>query len=107
MPLGYKGAFTSIVFEHKCPNTNPAILWAGAATWKALFEDRPKLGFPVWPVAAPLAAQEQRILKAIRQERLATVDWQRFVGPGARLRMLVLAAVARKLRRPEAVAALV
>lgn len=43
LPLGYKNAFTCIVFPHKCPNTNPAILWASKAnSWNAIFPDRPE-----------------------------------------------------------------
>jgi hypothetical protein len=64
IPVGYEKAFTCIVFEHKCPNTNPPILWAGSKSWKPMFEARPKLGFPVWPIATELADQEQRILEA-------------------------------------------
>ena len=94
---------TAFLF-HAGSSDYPAVL---TANWKALFEDRPKLGFPVWPVAVPPDVQERRILESLGQQRLANMSWQRFVNPGARLRMLVLAAVARKLRRPEAIAALV
>ncbi len=43
MSLGFKNSFTLILFSHKCPNTNPAILWAGSKKWSALFPARPEL----------------------------------------------------------------
>ncbi len=43
IPLGYKGAFTAIVFTHKCPNTNPVILWSSKTkSWNAIFSARPE-----------------------------------------------------------------
>lgn len=42
MSEGYLNAFTLIVFPHKCPNTDPAILWSShKGTWNALFAVRP------------------------------------------------------------------
>jgi hypothetical protein len=42
-PLGFQNAFTCIVFSHKCPNTNPPILWASKVnSWNAIFSDRPE-----------------------------------------------------------------
>lgn len=46
---GYNGAFTLVVFPHKCPNTNPAILWASKNdSWIALFGNRPELYIKRW-----------------------------------------------------------
>lgn len=46
MPLGFEDSFTLIIFPHKCPNTNPAILWASKPkSWNALFPIRPEFDF--------------------------------------------------------------
>jgi hypothetical protein len=46
MSLGFGGAMTLIVFQHKCPNTVPAILWSSnGKSWKSLFPTRPELDY--------------------------------------------------------------
>jgi len=35
--LGFGNALSTIVFEHKCPNTAPGILWHKTKTWTPLF----------------------------------------------------------------------
>lgn len=38
--LGFRKSFTLVVYDHGCPNTAPAILWAQTDTWNALFPGR-------------------------------------------------------------------
>jgi len=43
-PLGYKNMFTFLYFDHKCPNTSPAILWAPSSKkWRSMFPTRPEI----------------------------------------------------------------
>lgn len=50
MACGFDGAFTNIVLPHKCPNTNPAILWAAnGKKWQSLFPTRPEMVFQPLP----------------------------------------------------------
>lgn len=43
LSLGYKDAFTFIIFPHSCPNTNPSILWSSKKkSWNAIFSIRPE-----------------------------------------------------------------
>ena len=100
IPLGYRRAFSLVVFEHKCPNTAPAILWAGGKTWKPLFKARPQLGFPSWPQSIPPNERDKRVLTSLGQTRLADVELTRFTGLQGRLKLLLLAAIAKKKRRP-------
>ncbi|MCD7982711.1 MAG: hypothetical protein LUG19_00465 [Desulfovibrio sp.] len=37
--FGYKNSMCNIIFEHKCPNNTPAILWADSKKWSALFKN--------------------------------------------------------------------
>ena len=102
LSLGFGEALTCMVFEHHCPNTAPAILWAERKiTWKALFKKRPGLGTLAWPVSINQTQRDSTFLASIRQEKLSLQDWQNhFSGPG-RLRILVVATVAKKLHRPQ------
>lgn len=101
-PLGFGEAFTCLVFEHKCPNTAPAILWADKkSTWKALFPARPGLDESAWPVPANQSRRDSMFLEAIGQEKLSVVDWQEHFSGTGRLRVLLLAAIAKKLHRPQ------
>lgn len=102
LPLGFREAFTCLVFEHKCPNTAPAILWAEKkSTWKALFKARPGLDEPSWPIPVNQQRRDSMFLKAIGQNKLSITDWQAQFSGAGRLRMLLLAAVAKKLHRAE------
>lgn len=49
IPFGYKDVFTCLAFDYKCPNTAPAIIWAGSNEWRALFATRPRLHEQEWP----------------------------------------------------------
>jgi hypothetical protein len=68
--LGFQDAFTCIVFAHKCPNTNPAILWSSKKdSWNAIFPDRPEFIMEGLTVYRKRHHQE-RILKALGHTRL-------------------------------------
>jgi hypothetical protein len=69
-PLGFQDAFTCIVFSHKCPNTNPAILWASKTnSWNAIFTYRPEFIIDDVTFNGKKNHQE-RILKALGHTRL-------------------------------------
>ncbi len=69
--LGFNEAFTFIAFEHKVPNTNPAILWARGKEWKPLFPNRPRLIGEDWPTSATDADVAASVLSAARNRPLA------------------------------------
>lgn len=62
--LGYRGAFSCFTFDYKCPNTVPAILWAGSSRWQSLFDLNPRLQQPEWPSDSGLRSRTGRILRA-------------------------------------------
>lgn len=69
-PLGFQDAFTCIVFAHKCPNTNPAIIWASKKnSWNAVFADRPEfiVEAVIWHQKR---YQQEKILKALGHTRI-------------------------------------
>lgn len=69
-PLGFQDAFTCIIFAHKCPNTNPAILWASKTNaWNAIFPDRPEFIMDGLTVGRN-RHQQERILNALGHTRL-------------------------------------
>jgi len=69
-PLGFQDAFTCIVFSHKCPNTNPAILWASKInSWNAIFSDRPEFITDGIAINRKIYFQEW-ILKALGHTRI-------------------------------------
>ena len=69
--LGFNEAFTFIAFEHKVPNTNPAILWARGKEWKPLFPKRPRLIGEDWPTSATGADMAASVLSAASDRPLA------------------------------------
>ena len=100
-PLGFEDAFTSVVFEHKCPNTAPAILWAGSKIWRPLFQNRPQLEFSTWPQARSVDEQQERMLKVIGQQKLSLGAWKKHLDPQGRLRLIILAAISKRVRKVE------
>lgn len=97
-PLGYKEAFTNICFQHKCPNTAPAILWAGTDKWKALFNVRPILDIRAWPTSLSETERQKRVLEAIRQTQLSTTFTTSFLTAADRQLIIFLALIARGIR---------
>lgn len=100
LPLGIGEAFTCVVFQHKCPNTAPAILWASGRKWRGMFSDRPGFDFPVWEVQNHPDLNHQSVLQSVGQHRLSRSDWPKYISSGGRLRMMTLAAVAKRITKP-------
>lgn len=71
IPLGYKDAFTCIVFAHKCPNTNPAIIWATKTkSWQAIFQSRPEFIMNNKIIIDKKKHKQEIILKNLGHNRL-------------------------------------
>jgi hypothetical protein len=105
LALGFKRVFSVLVFEHKCPNTVPVILWQRSRNWTPLFREAPQRGLSSWPNADEKAEIERakQVLAALNQTRLSTSDWDKYVSLEGRKRLLVLAAIGRGLRKVEVV----
>ncbi len=98
--LGYKKAFTTICFDYKCPNTTPAILWAGSKNWKPLFNTRPKLDQKNWPTSLTEEQRRKRVLKACRQNALAKSVESNLLTEGDRKMITALGLMSRGMRNP-------
>lgn len=94
--LGFADAMTMMVFQHKCPNTTPAIFWAGSKSWYALFRVRPEFEFPEWPEAQEEESRTQMVLRSLGQTQLSEMHWQKYVSVDARHRFLLLAVLAKR-----------
>ncbi len=101
IPFGYGDAFSLIVFEHGCPNTAPPILWLDSKQpeWHAMFKQRPGTGFTVWPIPLDPKERAERLLRQMGQAKLVGTAWMHHVQPLGRQRLLLLAAVAKRLRK--------
>lgn len=107
--LGFHDQLTMAVFEHSCPNTTPAILWAGRKPgrgregWYALFPRRPSFG----PLPADLndaASRRSFALTTVGQLRLARSGLRQHLSPRGDLLLVVLAAIASRRRTPDRIA---
>ncbi len=100
---GFKNSMTFTVFEHKCPNTAPAILWAPASKnkkYKGLFDNRPGIILEKWPNSNKDRNQD-RILKSLRQTRLCKPSFFSHLNVESRQLLVLLAALAVKKRKTE------
>ena len=103
MALGFRDSQGTLVFSHGCPNNAPGVLWCGASKkWRALFPRR------AVPDGLLSSASQDDALTAIRQSlasvgqgRLAHGEWITRASASTQSALLVLAAVARKIRNPE------
>lgn len=100
LALGYKDAFTNICFDYKCPNTAPAILWAGGGrqNWKPLFSVRPRLDIKDWPKSLDDNERQKRVLNAIRQKKLSDAIQQPSLTDSDRQIIVVLGLISRGIR---------
>jgi hypothetical protein len=109
IPIGYKDAFSMIVFPYAIPNTAPAILWSSVpGRWNALFPNR--------VVSEQLLCRFDQVqrdpagellpetLQRIGQMRLAKLDWRRHATPEYRELILLLATRALGFRKIERIA---
>lgn len=102
-PLGFRDAFSMIVFPHGIPNTAPAILWAGKpGEWKPLFPER---GVSTTLLQQfdqvqrdPAGERLEETLARVNQLRLAGQDWSRHATPTYRRLILLLGILARGFR---------
>ncbi len=99
--LGYKNAFSMVVFEHKCPNTSPVILWAQASSWHGLFREAPQRGLPAWPIITDeeKTIRAKKILQVFGQKRLSEASWEKYLSPVGQKRMRILAAIGSRIRK--------
>ena len=96
---GFRNSMTLTIFEHKCPNTAPAILWAPSSeNWKSLFDNRPGIVLEKWPRANREYNQE-RILKALGYTRLCKPSLFSRLNVESRQLLVLLAALAVKKRK--------
>ena len=95
-PLGFESEMTMLVFQHKCPNTAPALIWAHSKDWHALIGGRPEFAFEEWPKNLDEADKLRRALAYLRQTSLSELHWMKYVSPMARLRFLLLAAISKR-----------
>jgi hypothetical protein len=65
--LGFKQAFTNLIFAHKCPNTAPAILHSPTIRWKPLF---PNGSIPTLALSAFTQEASTRLPAAAQDDRL-------------------------------------
>lgn len=99
IPYGFGNAFTCLCFDYKCPNTAPAILWAGkAGSWTPLFDERPILDHPVWPDEVDQDSHDAKLLVAFGQSRLAKVKLSDLTTLDGRKCLLLLALASQRVR---------
>lgn len=103
--LGYRGSEALIVFSHGCPNNVPRILFKGNQRhgWAPIFPGR---GTASCQDAFELLDREselRRKLANMNERRLAQSDWMTLYSNEAKKMILVLAALRRGPRQPEAI----
>lgn len=99
MPLGYKDAFSMILFPHGGPNTNPSILLKNKGTWRALVQGT---GRPVAVIkkAIPNDSQQGRLLMILGQTRLTKPSLFQRLNTESKKILLLLSCIAKKKRKP-------
>ncbi len=98
-PCGFGEALSLIVFEHKCPNTAPAILWAPPSDkWKSIFHERPSIVLKGWP-KADRERNQKRILQSLGHTRLRKRSVFSQLNVESRQLLALLAALAVKKRK--------
>lgn len=97
MPLGYKNAFSMILFPHGGPNTNPSILMKGKGEWKPLIQGT---GRPVSVIkkVIPKENQQLRLLKVLGQTRLTKPSLFQRLDHYSKTLLLLLSCIAMKKR---------
>ena len=96
--LGYKNAFSVILFSHGGSNTNPPILLKNKGSWKALVQGT---GRPVLLIkkAIPNDHQQNRLLNILGQTRLTKPSlFQKLNGESKKV-LLLLSCIAKKKRK--------
>jgi hypothetical protein len=97
LPYGYKNAFTNVIFSHKCPNTNPAILWATEKdSWSGVFGSRPELDLESWFTTK--TDHQEKLLRMLGQTRLCESSIFSKLNTESQKLFVFLACVAMKKR---------
>jgi hypothetical protein len=108
MPLGYKDTAVSLVFEHGCPNNAPAVFWARTtpkSAWIPMFPARSVLSAEATAFPPELTRPESRTtLERAGQKRLARSAALKRPGPLGEEIILLLALIAKGVRRRSALA---
>ncbi len=100
--LGYRAAFTCVLLPHKCPNTNPAILWADNGTaWLGAFSERPEWIVTITQDDTTRRSKEDDLLRSLGVTQLADSLVNVSLSRQSRLSLLLLACVAKRRRRAE------
>lgn len=108
LALGFGGTMASLVFEHGCPNNAPAIIWAPAgkaSNWEPLFPSRSVM--PEQQSIFPLEIVRRdpiSVLIDAGQLRLAETEFQRTGRVNSKQTLMIIALIAKGVRRNEALA---
>lgn len=95
-PLGHEKKFTLTIFQHKCPNTVPAILWASKKnSWFGLFSERPELVLNQWPTKQHY---QDEILRSLGHTQLTTSSLFSKLNRHSKNLVLLLACLAMRKR---------
>ncbi|MGM0588694.1 MAG: phosphoribosyltransferase-like protein [Bacteroidota bacterium] len=96
-PLGYKSAFTTMYFDHSCPNTNPSILWASKKnSWEGIFDKRPELVFKKDISHKNIERVQIEALKSLGQTNLNNPSNFKKLSPKSKQLIVLLSCVARR-----------
>lgn len=102
-PLGYKEAFSTILFSHGSPNTNPSILYKSWNGWESLVS---RIGRPAGllkKTAGRGETQQDRLLKILGQTRLTKPSLFQRMKPESRKLILFLSCIAMRKRNEHVV----
>lgn len=108
MALGYDQVATAIVFEHGCPNNNPAVFWAPSrprSDWEPLFPQRSVLPTEASAFPPEIARREPTlVLLQAGQRRLSRSGALTRRGPIGTTILTVLGLAAQGIRSRAAIA---
>lgn len=98
-PLGFDSAFTTMLLSHKCPNTNPAILWASKPkSWNAIFDHRPELVLNPKPIQDDYYYQN-KVLNALGHTKLTKPAFFQRLNKDSRQLLVLLSCIASNHRK--------
>jgi hypothetical protein len=98
-PLGYKSAFSMILFSPGCPNTNPAIFWAKKKGWMPLVPGTGRAATLLEQGRKDGQSQQERILRILGQSRLTKPSFFQRLNPESQKLLLLLSCIAKKKRQ--------
>ena len=98
-PLGYKSAFSMILFSHGCPNTNPAVLWVKKNGWLPLVTGIGRAATLLKEGVEGRKTQQERLLTILGQSRLTKPSLFQRLNPESQKLLLLLSCIAKKKRK--------